>query len=441
MRRVIKIYGTFLIILLALLGKIPLKFSGFSGVKESENSYIDFDDLNQQGIASNLSIILMIGDGMGYEHIKLARLVELGIDTSFGFETLPYNSNVSTRSADNLITDSAAAATAMATGMKTNNGMLSVLPNLNIIETILEIAQNVNKSTGMVTTTSITHATPAAFMTHVPSRYSTVEIARQIVEESGVDVMLGGGSSYFSAGQISELESKGLVYAENNSILMNCNSSKVIGLFAAGDFPYEESRNPLLTPSLYNMTRKAIELLSKNSHGFFLMIEGGKIDHAAHAHNKTNLALETIEFNAAIEYAMEYCFENNNTLLLITADHETGGLRVLDYNLNETLPSVLESYEERKNLRIQRANNISVSWSSTSHTATNVPIYIYNPIFSELENTSLINNTEVFDIMEYFFYYEDGNTNLPNTTIAGYQLVIIIPIIVSVVILIKRKAV
>ncbi len=389
----------------------------------------------------NLSIILMIGDGMGYEHIKLAGLVENGKNNSFCMEALQYKSNVTTFSEDNLVTDSAAAATAMATGSKTNNGMLSVLPNLVILETILEIAQNLGRATGIVTTTSITHATPAAFMTHVPSRSSTSEIVTQIVEKASVDIILGGGKSYFNSTQISDLELNGYAYIENNTALMESNSTKIIGLFAGDHLPYEISRDPLLTPSLYNMTKKAIEQLSKNPNGFFLMIEGGKIDHAAHANNKVDVALETIEFNSAIDYAINYSIQSDNTLLIITADHETGGLKILDNTLNDTLPSVFDSYEQKKMLRIERANNISVSWSTTSHTAADVPIFIFNPISSQLENNCLIDNTKIFDIMHSFFYYNNKNTNSSNNPISGYQIGIIGIIVFSVIIIVKKKSI
>lgn len=417
---------------------IPYHFSKIETKKEN------VFDLHIQAPISNLSIILIIGDGMGYEHIKLGRLVELGENNSFYFENLPYNANVSTYSADSLITDSAAAATAIATGFKTNNGMLSILPNLASIDTILELAQSENKSTGVVTTTSITHATPAAFMTHVSSRSSTSEISRQIVEESDVDIILGGGRSFFSENQITELESKGYTYVENNSMLMESNSSKIIGLFADDHLPYEISRDPNVVPSLYNMTKKAIERLSVNNNGFFLMIEGGRIDHAAHANDKVNVALETIEFDLAVEYAINFSAQRDNTLLIVTADHETGGLNVLSNTLNDILPSFIDSYEEKKTLRIERANNVSVSWLTTSHTATNVLIYMLNPKSNDLENKTLIDNTEIFNVMYSFLNFNDekpnnGGSNTPETVISGYHPLIVLSIVISVILITKNK--
>ena len=153
--------GIVIAVLLILNLIIPYNFLSFANDNEFGIT------LQQEPPVDNRSIIIMIGDGMGYEHLELASLVEFGENSSFNFENLPYNANVSTYSADNLITDSAAAGTAIATGFKTNNGMLSILPNLTTVDTILEFAQSLNKSTGLVTTTSINHATPAAFMTHV----------------------------------------------------------------------------------------------------------------------------------------------------------------------------------------------------------------------------------------------------------------------------------
>lgn len=352
--------------------------------------------------AGSKSIILMIGDGMGFEHLKLARLVELGKDNRFSLEKLPLQLNVTTYSADNLITDSAAAATAIATGNKTNNGMLSISPLFIILETILEISYKLGKSTGIVTTTEITHATPAAFMTHVQSRSDTTEISRQIVENSTVNIILGGGYDYFSSLQLTQLKERGYKIINNRSELIKVDSGKLIGLFAPRHLPYEIERDQEVVPSLTEMTAKAIEILSQDPDGFFLIVEGGRIDHGAHANNKINVALETIEFSYAVDTAISFSEGNNDALILITADHETGDLKILNENLNDNLPLVNNTAEENNLIRIDRVNNISVNWVSTSHTSTNIPFFGYNAEFFGFDNLSIIDNTDVFEIMKKY---------------------------------------
>ncbi|MFX1575438.1 MAG: alkaline phosphatase, partial [Promethearchaeota archaeon] len=287
---------------------------------------------------------------------------------------------------------------------KTNNGMLALSPLLEPLETIVEIAHQLGKSTGIITTTAITHATPAAFMTHVKSRSNTSEISRQIVENSNVSVLLGGGRNYFSASQISQLKMDGYHLLENRSQLISINFSNLIGLFAPNHLPYEIERNAELIPSLSEMTTKALEILSQDPEGFFLLVEGGRIDHGGHENNKTNVALETIEFNYAVNKAISYAKLNDNILLLITADHETGGLTVLNDTLTNYIPSPGNAPQENKKIRIERINNISVSWTTTGHTNKDVPLFGYKTDFYEFNNLTIIDNTDIFQIMKSYFF-------------------------------------
>ncbi|MFX1350065.1 MAG: alkaline phosphatase [Promethearchaeota archaeon] len=375
----------------------------------SKSQKLVSNDLKISSNTRNKSIILMIGDGMGFEHLKLARWVEIGIFNRFTLEKLPLHLNVSTYSADNLITDSAAAATAMATGYKTNNGMLSISPLLESLETILEISHKLGKATGIVTTTTLTHATPAAFVTHVTSRSNTTEISRQIVENSSVNILLGGGRDHFSPSQLIQLQAKGFNLVENRSELMNSNSNNIIGLFAPNHLPYEINRDQEVVPSLSEMTLKAIEILSQDPDGFFLMVEGGRIDHGGHANNKTNVALETIEFHYAVDSVISYSRTHDNILLLVTSDHETGGLKVLNETLNTNIPSFNKSFEENKLLRIERINNITVYWTTTYHTSHSVPFFGYNADLYGFNNLTIIDNIEIFDIMKAYLSISSVN--------------------------------
>lgn len=359
-------------------------------------------DLKYSSNPVGKSIILMIGDGMGFEYLKLARWVEIGKSNQFSVENLPLHLNVTTFSADNLITDSAAAATAMTTGNKTNNGMLAISPSFEFLETILEISHGLGKSVGIVTTTTITHATPAALMTHVRSRSNTKEITLQIVENSFVDILLGGGREHFTISQLMQLKENGYTLVDNRSELLNTYSNNLIGLFAPDNLPYENSRDQEVIPSLSEMTSRAIEILSQDPEGFFLMVEGGKIDHGGHANNKINAALETIEFYHAVDTAISYSKVQENVLLLVTSDHETGGLTILNDTLNNDFPSSNKSAVENRLLRIERINNISVKWHTKYHTTRDVPFFGYRTDFYGLNNHSVIDNTKIFDIMKTY---------------------------------------
>jgi alkaline phosphatase len=372
---------------------------GFTGNMTSESP----QDIALLAAEEPLSIILMIGDGMGYEHVELARLVEAGVDGSLYMQQSMWNSSMTTHSASDAITDSAAAGTALATGNKTDNGKLGMLPDGTPLENIVEFAQGLGKATGLVSTCRIVDATPAAFSTHVVSRDNRVTIAQQLVENAGIDVLLGGGTDYFSSAQISTMVSNGYSVVYNLTEMNALTSGKIFGLFAETYMNYEYYRNPPTEPSIAEMTNKSINLLSQDPDGFFLMVEGGKIDLAAHDENKVNNALDTIAFDQAVKIAIDYVGANNNTILIVTADHETEGLVVLSHDLNATLPASLPTESEKKSLRIARINNVTVDWTATYHTNWPVPIYCYGSVFSELPVNITIDNTEFFGLMKDYY--------------------------------------
>lgn len=216
----------------------------------------------------------------------------------------------------------------------------------------------------------------------------------------------------------------------------------MFGLFAASNLPYEINRDRNVISSLAEMTEKAIELLSQNPEGFFLFVEGGRIDHGAHSNNKVNVALETIDFYYAIEVAFSFINNNDNSLLIITADHETGGLDVLDDTLNNVLPSINKTPEENKNLRIARANNISVSWSTTGHTNRNVPFYASGLATADFENLTTIDNTDIFEIMKSYLEINEkkpSNFGLVIGIGVGLGVGIIIPAVILATFHSKKK--
>ena len=356
-----------------------------------------------------LNIILMIGDGMGFNHVELARLVEVGEHGSLIMQDSDWNASMTTHSADAAVTDSAASGTAIATGYKTNRGYVGINPSLTDLESIVEYAQTQNKSTGIVSTCRLVDATPASFMTHVDSRYDFTEIARQIVEEADVDVLLGGGSDYFTGTQISTMISNGYSVVYNRNELAAVTSGRVFGLFDSVHMDYEYDRNFAVQPSIAEMTNKSIELLSQDSDGFFLMVEGGRIDLAAHDEDKVRNALDTIAFDKAVGIALDYVENHSNTLLIVTADHETEGLVVMSYDLNNELPADLLSEEDRRTLRAERVSNVTVDWTATYHTDWPVPVYGFGNAFENMTLDVLIDNTDIHSLMMDFYLGNDLN--------------------------------
>lgn len=286
------------------------------------------------------NIILLIGDGMGPASIKAYRMFKDDPNTKQeeklvfdrylvgGLSTDPDDEKVN-------ITDSAASATAYATGEKTYSGAISVNPQEEILPTILERAKILGLSTGLVATSEIVHATPAAFASHQKSRKNKVDIANQYFDKQingmpMVDVLLGGGVSYFvreDRNLVTEFQQKGYQLLSNDAELSQTNGDKLLGLFAPQALAKMWDRNATV-PSLKKMTDKAIEQLSKNEKGFFLMVEGSQIDWAGHANDIVSLLSEMEDFEAAVKSAIDFAKKDGNTLVIVTADHSTGGLSI-----------------------------------------------------------------------------------------------------------------
>lgn len=329
-----------------------------------------------------LMVILMIGDGMGSGQVAAARQSVPG--GKLNLERLSQSGLATTHSADNLVTDSAAAATALATGWKTNNGMVGVSPDGSSLVTVLERAEDFGMATGLVTTTRVTHATPAAFAAHVVDRNMEAEIAQQLAA-SGVDVAMGGGRAYFlplsAEGSLradeeellQDVTAGGYQYLQSRDDLLAANrSGQVVGLFAMDHMSYELERDGEVEPSLAEMTDFALTVLSGDPDGFFLMVEGGRIDHAGHANNLTNTIGDTLAFDRAVGIGLNFTREMPRALLVVTGDHETGGLSILS-----TPPG----------------GPMSVAWTTMGHTGNPVPLYSEGYTASLLRGD--IDNTEI----------------------------------------------
>jgi alkaline phosphatase len=244
--------------------------------------------------------------------------------------------SVATRSADSRITDSAAGATAMASGIKTNNRMIGVDPTGRAFPTVLERAHARGMATGLVAKSTITDATPGAFAAHVQNRSAQDTMAVQEIA-ARVDLLLGGGRDWFlplsrggvrkdSVDVIGQARRRGYTVVGNRAELQAAKALPLLGLFAHDDMSYALDRDTLAEPGLPEMTRKALALLSHRPAGFFLMVEGSRIDHAGHANDPATHARELLEYDAAVRLVLDYARRDGHTLVVCTADHETGGL-------------------------------------------------------------------------------------------------------------------
>ncbi len=324
------------------------------------------------------NVIFIIGDGIGMAQLASAQINFAGPDGELHSQRMPVTGFFNTHAANRLITDSAAAGTALSCGIKTNNGMLAQLPDNRACKTILELAEEKGKSTGLVATSTITHATPASYASHIDSRYKQDEIAVQYLD-SGIEVFLGGGLEYFipqsnsvssrsdDRNLISEFESIGYDVVENLEELNSSKSGQILGLFSDSGMP-SESR----TPTLREMSEKAIEVLNTNEEGFFLMIESSQIDWAGHDNDIEYIIREFADLEDAVESVLDFAVEDGETLVILTSDHETGGMNIISGNTQD---------------------KIAIAWATGNHSGVPVPLLAYGP--HAIEFTGWWDNTEI----------------------------------------------
>lgn len=305
--------------------------------------------ISVMALAAPKYVFMFIGDGLGASQRQMAEYFvqqEKGANYKLTMNQMPVVGINTTHSLDNLVTDSAAAGTALATGQKTDNGMIATLPDGREVKSSLKYAQEKGKAVGVITTTRVTHATPASFVAQNINRGNENEIAEDFII-SNVDFIAGGGYRHFiSPSENGSKRTKGNLVAElqknGYKTFIGENSAKDLKKYKAkkdekvfialtpSHLPYEVDRmnNHKDQPSLADLTNKGIDVLeARNKNGFFMVVEGGRIDHASHANDVAGTIHDTLAFDKAIQAAMK--FYNNHkdeTLIVIAGDHETGGL-------------------------------------------------------------------------------------------------------------------
>jgi alkaline phosphatase len=326
----------------------------------------------KKAIAKN--IILLIGDGMGTAQIYAGMSVS---EQKLNIERFKHIGFSKTYAADNYITDSGAGGTAISIGYKTYSKAIGVDNDTIPRTSILEYAEMNGKATGLVATSTITHATPASFIAHQPARYLYEEIAEDFLK-TDIDVFIGGGLKHFNDRKdkkdlTEDLVDKGYHLITDLKDLSTVENGKLAGLIYEDAPPSMlEGRGNMLSVS----TNKAIELLNQNKDGFFLMVEGSQIDWGGHDNDIDYITSEMIDFDDVVGHALDFAEKDGNTLVIVTADHETGGLTLVGGNMTD--------------------RTIEANFGTGHHSSVMVPVFAYGPgarFFTGInENTSLFDN-------------------------------------------------
>jgi len=315
------------------------------------------------------NVILMIGDGMGLNHMYAAYTVNRG---ALAIERCQYVGIVKTHAANSYIADSAAAGTAIACGENTNNGMVGIRPDGTHLKSLLEYAADNNLATGMVVTCELTHATPASFVAHVGGRSENENIAMAFAH-SKINVCIGGGRKYFEDRSDNQnvtemMKAKGFRVAYTMEEVKATQEGNLLALLADVALRTYPARGEML-PEAVNT---AINILNQNPKGFFLMVEGSQIDWEAHGNSQEGTVNEVLDFDRAVKVAFDFAERDGNTLVIVTADHETGAMSIIDGNL--------------------QTGDLKTAFASTGHTAAPVPVYSFGPGAEKF--TGIFNNTE-----------------------------------------------
>ncbi|WP_440960326.1 alkaline phosphatase [Paenibacillus nitricinens] len=377
---------------------------------------------NQANAASSntRNVILFVGDGMGTAQRNAIRLATVGEKGNLAMDSMPYAGLIHTSSTVP-VTDSAASATAYASGVKTYNGAIGMDADKKSVQTIMEYAKSAGKSTGVVTTSQITDATGAAFGAHVEDRSKQSDIALQLLTKSKVDVLLGGGEDFwYPAGNpgkfadepaedpsekskgtqgnlVDKAKQLGYSYVTNKTDMQKVKNGKLLGLFANEEMFQQkpEGEGDIYNPvvSLPEMTKKAIDMLAANKNGFFLMVEEEGTDEFAHQNNAKMTIKAGQELDKSVQVAKDFAKKNPDTLVLVLADHETGGFSIEAVDAEDESGDGI-SKEDGPFAIANSKQNFVVDWTTSGHTAVDIPITAMGKNAQLF--TGVYENTEVF---------------------------------------------
>ena len=310
--------------------------------------------------ARRRSVIYFIGDGMGVSQLTLGRLGAASLGVPHHLDRLPVVGLACTRSLDRVVTDSAAAGTALASGFRTNNQVVGQTPAGEPLESLVEAARRGGWRTGVVTTTRITHATPACFLTHVVHRDREDEIAAQMVARPVADVVIGGGARHFTKdGRLEALAAAGYAVATDPAQLAAATGERLFAVLAPSHLPYAIER-PAGFPSLRDLTRRAVEVLAPQG-PFVLMVEGGRVDHAAHEHDAAACLRDQLDLDQAVGWALDRARDDPDLLVVVTADHATGSLGISEVARVDRLLTCTASAEQLTARRVDLGDPAAVA--------------------------------------------------------------------------------
>ncbi|GIE36875.1 alkaline phosphatase [Actinoplanes italicus] len=374
------------------------------------------------------NVIFINGDGMSAAHREAARLFHAGLDGRLTMDTLPVSGQLTTSPDDpeSAITDSAAGASAWATGVRTYNGAISVDPDGNPLPTLGALAKAAGKSTGLVTTAQVTDASPAAFFSNAVDRDAQDDIARQYLEKTKPDVILGGGEDWWlpagtpgaypdqpaedpeegsrgtEGNLIEQARRSGYQYVSTPAQLAAAGKGRLLGLFANEEMFQQraEGQGDIYAPvvSLAAMTEKALTNLSTDRDGFFLLIEEEGVDEFAHRNNGQRTLQTMGSLDRAVAVALGYAQRHRDTLIVVTGDHETGGLAVEDVDPDDESGDAGSASVEDGPFPVKGSGfSFVIDWTTTGHTGQDVPVTAYGPFADRF--TGKHPNTHVFKVL------------------------------------------
>ena len=315
------------------------------------------------------NVIFLIGDGMGIAQVYAGMVAN---NNSLALERCTHSGFSKTYSDSNFTTDSGAGGTALSCGVKTKNGMIGMSPDSVAVQSILELASKNKLSTGIVVACAVTHATPASFIAHQVNRNMYEEIATDFLK-TDIDVFIGGGRKHFEdrgdgRNLTTELKAKNYQVAYNMNEVKAIKTGKLAGLLYDEQNPGIPERGTMLPDA----TKAALDILDNNTKGFFLMIEGSQIDWAGHDNNSGQVVKEMLDFDQTIGHVLDFAKKDGNTLVIITADHETGGMTILDGTFG--------------------SDNMKTVFTTKGHSGVPVPVFTFGPgaenFSGFMENTS-----------------------------------------------------